>query len=421
MQKKHFWMVFCSLIPLILSSCVSSHDSNVIPKPDAQPSPTPFQPDVRRISSSVPTFDSQNAATFTPYPTMFPRKGAYPTPMVSPSDDAPSVVIDPLTGLLPSDPSLLQRRPLAIKIALYPRVVPVFGLSLVDLAFEYYIEWGDSRFIGVFYGHDAKQVGPVRSGRYFDEHVLRMYHAYYVFNNADPREQDYFLGSDFQNFLVVPSSDTATCPPFFIYRWSKDVSDVNHFEQYFDTTRFGSCLAKKGSDNTVQPLRSSFFSEQAPIGDTPVKRIYTHFSENDYDYWEYDSTSGRYFRYQQPNDVGDPTETYVPLVDNLTNHQVTADNVVTLFVPYTFANANEQQDEIYHVDLIDSGNAYVFRNGLATPARWLRTDINQPLLVTSLDGSPIYLKPGQTFFEVIGETSILTQQDTDWRFEFHTP
>ena len=64
-------------------------------------------------------------------------------------------------------------------------MVPVFGLSLVDVAFEYYIEWGDLRFIGVFYGHDASQVGPVWSGRYFDEHVLRMYHAYYVFNNAD--------------------------------------------------------------------------------------------------------------------------------------------------------------------------------------------------------------------------------------------
>ena len=261
----------------------------------------------------------------------------------------PSTIIDPLTGLLPADQSLLQRRPLAIKIALYPRVVPVFGLSLVDVAFEYYIEWGDSRFIGVFYGHDASQVGPVRSGRYFDEHVLRMYHAYYVFNNADPREQDYFLGSDFERFLVAPGANDAPCPPFFTFRWSKDVSDVNHFEQYFDTTKFSGCLAKKGADNSYQSLRSSFFSEQAPVSGTPIKRIYTRYSDNDYDYWDYDSTSGRYLRYQQPNDLGDPVETYVPLMDNLTKQQVGADNVITLFVPYTFADLNEQQDEVYHV------------------------------------------------------------------------
>ena len=168
-------------------------------------------------------------------------------------------------------------------------------------------------------------------------------------------------------------------------------------------------------------MRSSFISEQVPVAGTPVKRIYTRYSENDYDYWDYDLPSGRYLRYQQPKDVGDPAETYVPLMDNLTDQQVAADNVVTLFVPYTFANDNEQQDEVYHVNLIDSGNAYVFRNGLALPARWLRTDINQPLLVTGLDGSPIYLKPGQTFYQVIGETSTLTQKDMDWHFEFHTP
>jgi len=92
-----------------------------------------------------------------------------------------------------------------------------------------------------------------------------------------------------------------------------------------------------------------------------------------------------------------------------------------LFVPYTFANLNEQQDEVYHVNLIDSGNAFVFRNGVVIPARWFRTDIDQPLLITNLDGSPIYLKPGQTFFQVIGESSTLSQNGTDWHFEFHTP
>ncbi len=150
-------------------------------------------------------------------------------------------------------------------------------------------------------------------------------------------------------------------------------------------------------------------------------RIYTRYSDNDYDYWDYDLTSGKYLRYQQPNDLGDPVETYVPLMDNLTKQQVAADNVITLFVPYTFANLNEQQDEVYHVNLIDSGNAFVFRNGMAVPARWFRTDINQPLLITNLDGSPTYLKPGQTFFQVIGESSTLSQNGTDWHFEFHTP
>jgi hypothetical protein len=71
--------------------------------------------------------------------------------------------------------------------------------------------------------------------------------------------------------------------------------------------------------------------------------------------------------------------------------------------------------------LIDYGNAYVFRDGTAIPARWNRTAIDQPILLTNLDGSPIYLRPGQTFYQVVGVTSNFIQNGTEWRFEFATP
>ena len=92
-----------------------------------------------------------------------------------------------------------------------------------------------------------------------------------------------------------------------------------------------------------------------------------------------------------------------------------------LFVPHTFMNENEQEDQVFHIDLIDSGNAFVFRNGEAIPAYWVRTDINQPLVMTNLDGSPIPMKPGQTFFEVIGETSTHRTDGMNWYFEYETP
>ena len=84
-------------------------------------------------------------------------------------------------------------------------------------------------------------------------------------------------------------------------------------------------------------------------------------------------------------------------------------------------NQYDAKDEVYHIDLIDSGNAFVFRDGFATPAKWTRTDVNQPLLLTNLDGSPIYLRPGRTFYEVMGFTSPYTQDGNDWHFKFETP
>jgi hypothetical protein len=58
---------------------------------------------------------------------------------------------------------------------------------------------------------------------------------------------------------------------------------------------------------------------------------------------------------------------------------------------------------------------------VALPASWKRDQENQPILLTTLDGNPIFLHPGRTFYEVIGTTSTYTQHGTDWKFHFATP
>ncbi len=391
---------------------------------------TPFQPggDGAALLTAVPFAH----ATFTPYPAPPLRPGAFNAPQVATPAEDPvqlSFANDPLTGLPPVDPSLLNRRPIAIKISQYPRVIrPQYGLNEADVVFEYYIEWLNTRFIAIFYGNNAKQIGPVRSGRYFDEHITRMYHAYYAFNYADPREFQYFLGGDLQKFVVVPGG--SDCPPFFQFAYSSLIKDIAHYETYFDSTRFSDCLSRKHADNQPQNLRGGFFASNVPDGGIAVQRIFTHYSKCDYNYWEYDPGSGRYLRYQEASKIQTPAhiddcvdnpENYAPLTDALTQLQISTANVVELFVSHTFANENEQQDEVYHINLIDSGNAFVFRDGMAYPARWFRTDIDQPLLLTTPSGAPIYLKPGNTFYQVIGETSTDWAEGADWHFDFHTP
>ena len=54
----------------------------------------------------------------------------------------------------------MERRPLAIKVANYPRYIrPQSGLTLADNVYEYYIEGGLTRFIAVFYGNNSEWVG----------------------------------------------------------------------------------------------------------------------------------------------------------------------------------------------------------------------------------------------------------------------
>ncbi len=366
-------------------------------------------------SASAPAIDSPSLpiAAAAPDPTVSAQENPFAIPQIATA--APG--IDPLTGLPPADPGYLQRRPVAIKVANYPRYIrPQAGLTYADVVFEYYIEYLLTRFIAVYYGNHPNMVGPVRSGRYFDEHVVRMYHAFYVFQYADPREFQYFYSGDLRSFLMLQGF--GPCPPFFDSR--RPVETYNN--AYFDVTKLNGCAAQFHLDNSPQNIRSGFFSASLPANGYLVNRIYTHYSVDDYNYWEYDPAARRYLRFQEANDTRDnKPETYAPLIDYLNNKQVSADNVIVLFVLHTFMNAGEQQDEVYHIDLVDSGQAFVFRNGLAFPARWFRSDINQPLLITNLNGTPLYLKPGRTFFQIIGVTSTDWSDGPNWHFDFHTP
>ena len=419
MQRNRCWILFYFLVLVVISSCSSSSDGKPSAGAYAFPSPTPFQLNVQASPSLLPTSDSQKVATFTPNPMAGPdnRSDATPASVLPLGEATPSIAIDPLTGLPPSASNLLQHRPFASTVTNFPPDVrPQAGLTLADVVFEYYEEPFYTRFMAVFYGNTTNMVGPVRSGRYFNEHIVRMYHAFFAFQGADPRELAYFMSGDLRQFLVRQGS--GSCPPYF---YSKR-NIVSYDNLYFDITKWNDCTAQLHLDNSPQNIRSTLFDPTPPASNAGAIRIFTTYSIDDYNYWQYDPVSGRYLRYEETNNTRDnKPANYAPLMDYLNGKQVATDNVVVLFVPHVFMNEDEQDDSIFHINLIDSGSAFVFRNGLAIPGYWMRTDIDQPLLMMNLDGSPIYMKPGQTFFEVIGETSTHRTDGTNWYFEYQTP
>ncbi len=412
---------------LLIISCTAPTPAS-IPEPtvvpplsNPYPTPTPFQPQLASTPDPylAPSTPGLDVPTFTPYPTKYVPAQDISVPVdVAPTSDPSLVVYNPLTGLPVSDPTLLQRRPLAIKIGNSPDYVrPQSSLTLADVVYEYYIEWGDTRFIGVFYSNNSERVGPVRSGRYFDEHIARMYHAFVMFKGADPREFEYFKLLDIsERFVTVGIGE---CPPYYYGHYKRD----SYNNIFFNTFKWDACVKKKGFENSPQVISGGFFSEEIPQSALGVTRIYNFYSVYNYSYWDYDPINHIYVRYQESKDLVSfrKVEVYEPLMDDYTKQPVTTDNVVVLFVPYIFTNQNQAEDEVYNPQLIDYGNAYVFRDGIAIPARWNRTALDQPILLTNLDGSPIYLRPGQTFYQVMGVTTNYTQNGTEWRFEFATP
>jgi len=388
------------------------------------PSPTPFQPGGENASDSLYADSAPTPASLptvslpTTAPTLAPDTPVVETVELEPTAVGP-IVLNPLTGLPAPDPSLLNRHPMAIKVTNFPRYTrPQSGLSLADQVFEYYIEGGLTRFIAVFYGNDSEWVGPVRSGRFFDEHIARMYQAFLVFKFADKRVLDYLETTDIAKYLVVPT--IGSCPPFHLMK-SRDIEAYNN--NYFNTLLWGDCVEQNGLPSDKPNLRLGPFSyDIPPVPTVEAYKVYTYYSEYSYNYWDYSPETGLYTRYQEVDDTHNgKEEKYALMTDNVNGAPIQASNVVVLFAYHEFADTYQEEDEVYHIDLTGSGEAYVFRDGVGISAKWVRLGNDQPLLFTTEYGMPINLRPGVTFYEVIGTDSYASQGDGEWFFHHETP
>lgn len=333
--------------------------------------------------------------------------------------------VNPLTGLIATDPALLERRPLAVKISNYPREVrPQSGLSRADTVYEYYLEQGITRFIAIFYGQDAEKAGPVRSGRFFDEHIFRMYQAIFIFSGADDRVMDHFMELERpvvgRLLLEHPEDRKQFCRAGSYVPLCRD-RQISGYNNLFTNTRAASqSFAATGRDNQRQDLSGLRFDKRAPAGGSPVSEIEFIYSSFSFNRWLYLPASGRYLRFQDTRDRGSPQgEAYAPLLDRLTNEVIAADNVIALFVPHRYY-LHTPTTEMVQIDLVGSGQAVLFRDGQAFPARWIRPAGSLLFLVSS-DGDPLPLKPGVTFYQVLGESSTSSQGGNNWHFEFQIP
>jgi hypothetical protein len=139
-------------------------------------------------------------------------------------------------------------------------------------------------------------------------------------------------------------------------------------------------------------------------------------------YWEYDPITSQYLRWQETDGYEDITvETYEPIYDDLTGERLSADNVVVLVVDHMYQVYRESTDEVISMDLNGRGPAYVYRDGFAYAAEWVRPADGGVLRLNDLNGDAFPLRPGQTWFEVVSYETELTHEGRYWYFLFQLP
>jgi hypothetical protein len=359
------------------------------------PTTTPFP------LPSATTTPIQSTVYLTPTPG-YPEEGF--GPFNFPND------INPLTGMS-TDPVLLDRRPMLIKVSNLPRDVrPQSGLSRADIVYEYYTEEGTTRFIAIYYSQDAEQVGSIRSARFFDEHIIRMYRGLFVFGSGDERVRDRLYNSEFAERLIVEWQ--AECPAL-----CRPDPVTNYLMA--DTVAIREYVRDQGIPDGKQDLDGMRFRMQPPDGGKQVGRIFAWYSTVIYNRWDYDPPSGRYYRYVDVENAleGQP-EVYKPLRDALGDVPIAADNVVVLLMPHEFYSTTP---EIVEIQFYGSGPAYAFRDGRAYELEWVRENEAGLFSLRTTDGDVYPFKPGKTWFEVMGSSTKIDQINEAWRLEMRFP
>jgi hypothetical protein len=348
---------------------------------------------VMATTTPTPTRTPQFAATALPTanPTLTPI-GAVPTPDITPTPTPLPENVNPLTGEVVADASVLDRVPVAIKIDNYPpsQVWPQTGLNGADIVYEHYNEgWFSSRFTAIFLGKAPEKVGSVRSGRIIDLELPAMYTAVFACSGFSNGVLALVQDSDLYPDWVVSESLPRTLSPTPFYR---DQSRSAPFNMYTSPAQVRAWAAAHGISGR-QDLRGMTFSDETPVGGTPATYVQIPWNSLNAE-WTYDEATGRYLRWSDGQRH----------MDAYDGQQLSFANVVVLYVPqYNTDIVEDPHNGALSIrwELWYSNRAVIFRDGVRIEAFWQRWERPDMLTLTDEEGTPMPLKVGNTLFEVI--------------------
>jgi hypothetical protein len=308
------------------------------------------------------------------------------TPKTTTTKPAPAAPVCPLTGVPTAGGAPVPARPaLAVKVDNYPDARPQSGLDKADVIFEEPVEGGITRYAAVFQCQDAASVGPIRSARNIDIGILGQ------------------LGTPIEAHVggIGPVLADIDASPVVNLDLGLNGAIETHpagREAPYDTYSTTAQMWATHPTMTTPPQALFTYSSTVPAG-TPVATVNIDFSGTSNVTWKYNPAISAFQRFYNAS-------TPDMLADGVQN---TAANVVVQYVQISYGpwlenslpNSFEVQADLYPNA---SGNAEVFRNGVAIPATWHRATLGSPTQFLNSAGQVIALLPGQTWVELVPNT-----------------
>jgi hypothetical protein len=319
---------------------------------------------------------------------------ARPTTTSSTSTTAPPPV-QPLTGLPhQGDPAVLARPALVAKVdnadgAGLAR--PQAGINQADVVIEERVEGSVTRLAAVFHSQDADPVGPIRSFRTTDLHIVaNLNRPLLAWSGANA----VFARMAREGPLVDVGYDVATDA---YYRERSRRAPHN----LMTATPALRAHTPEGA-GPPPPLFTYRQPGVAPVGGRPVADVRISYGGGGGSApvnYRVDPATGTWLRFQRDT----------PHVDEV-GAQVQVENVVIMHVDYVSTGAVDSGgNAVPEAELIGSGVAWVLTGGMLVEGTWSRPSEDAIAALTDAAGAPIALTPGRTWVALpeLGGTSVV--------------
>lgn len=306
-----------------------------------------------------------------------------------------------------------KHRPLGVMIENHEEARPQSGLSSADVIYEAVAEGGITRFLVVYYCQDTNPIGPVRSARTYFLDFISEYSEYPLYAhvggantpgpaNALGQIEDYGWAAynDLNQFSIG-------FPAFWrdYNRLGRTVATEH--TMYSSTSKLWDLAKKRGlTDIDKEKVKwdekfvlYSFKDDAAAKGKSQSIDIefwegYKQYQVN----WSYDSVNNTYKR----------TNGGQPHVDKNTGKQLTAKNIIVLYMKESRANDGYEGNLHLLYGTKGTGKAVIFIDGKQITGTWRKSSRAARTLLFDEKGKAIELNRGLLWFTILPTDGILT-------------
>jgi Protein of unknown function (DUF3048) N-terminal domain/Protein of unknown function (DUF3048) C-terminal domain len=334
-------------------------------------SPTP-------TSSPSPTATAEPTVTAEPTPTPLPTPTPSPTPVPTPAP-----VPAPLTGRLVS-PVVAKRHPMAVMIDDLRAARPQSGLAFADVVWQAPAEGGIPRYMAIFQSYIPKNIGPVRSSRYYYIAWAAEWRAAYAHAGGSPQALRALRAKG--NGQLVYNVDG--------FRFGGSFRRINWKAPPHNLYTTGSILRKLtkhvgAKDKAYKPVWQ--FAPDAPLEARPYGgSVAVRYLANAITY-KYDRKTNTYLR----SVTGESKEK-----DESDKRRIAPKNVVVMLMHFGALNDGSHKHRL-EATVVGSGPAWISTNGKTIKGTWKKAGLTKPTLFFDKDGKPVTLTIGQTFIQVM--------------------